>query len=129
MHGSGTVAHLLFWILRADRDRPLGRSHLPTGRVISPALRQWCRQSGDDWLSRISAPTLASPSGKGESEPSTTRRPARKQLPLPLSDIDIAIQLEPKEKDRKILPQLNYRRVAQLERKGHRFAGILDWEL
>jgi predicted nucleotidyltransferase len=45
------------------------------------------------------------------------------------SDVDIAIQLEPKEKERKILRQLNYRRVAQLERKSHRFAGILDREL
>jgi len=46
-----------------------------------------------------------------------------------LSDVDIAIQLEPKEKDRKILRQLNCRRVAELERQGHRFVGILDREL
>jgi predicted nucleotidyltransferase len=42
-----------------------------------------------------------------------------------LSDVDFATQLEPKEKDREILRQLNHRRVAQLERKGHRPAGIL----
>jgi predicted nucleotidyltransferase len=46
-----------------------------------------------------------------------------------LSDVDIAVELAPKERRRKVLRELNYRRVAQSERKGHRFSGILDREL
>ena len=46
-----------------------------------------------------------------------------------LGDVDMAIELEPKEKDRKLLRELNYRRAAQSEKEGHRFTGILDREL
>jgi predicted nucleotidyltransferase len=46
-----------------------------------------------------------------------------------LSDVDIAVELAPKERRRNVFRELNYRRVAQSERKGHRFGGILDREL
>jgi predicted nucleotidyltransferase len=46
-----------------------------------------------------------------------------------LGDVDMAIELQPKEKDRKLLRELNYRLAAQSEREGHRFTGILDREL
>jgi predicted nucleotidyltransferase len=46
-----------------------------------------------------------------------------------LSDVDIAVELAPKESRRNEFRELNYRRVAQAERKGHRFSGILDREL
>lgn len=41
-----------------------------------------------------------------------------------LSDVDIAVELAPKEARWKVLRELNYRRVAQSERKGHRFRGV-----
>jgi predicted nucleotidyltransferase len=46
-----------------------------------------------------------------------------------LSDVDIAVELAPKERRRKVLRELNYRRVTRSERKGHRFTRILDREL
>ena len=46
-----------------------------------------------------------------------------------LSDVDIAVELVPKESRRNKFRELNYRRVAQAARKGHRFSGILDREL
>ena len=46
-----------------------------------------------------------------------------------LSDVDIAVELAPKERRRNDFRELNYRRVAQAESKGHRFSGILDREL
>jgi predicted nucleotidyltransferase len=46
-----------------------------------------------------------------------------------LGDVDMAVELAPKERKRKVLREFNYRRVAQSEGKGHRFTGILDREL
>lgn len=46
-----------------------------------------------------------------------------------LSDVDIAVELAPKEARWKVLRELNYRRVAQSERKGHRFSGVLEREV
>jgi hypothetical protein len=46
-----------------------------------------------------------------------------------LSDVDMAVELAPKERRRKVVRELNCRRVAQCEKKGHRFSGILDREL
>jgi predicted nucleotidyltransferase len=39
-----------------------------------------------------------------------------------LGDVDVAVELEPKEENRLRLRELNYRRVAASERKGHRFS-------
>jgi len=46
-----------------------------------------------------------------------------------LGDVDVAVELEPKEAHRRRLRELNYRRVAESERKGHRFSGMLDREM
>jgi predicted nucleotidyltransferase len=46
-----------------------------------------------------------------------------------LGDVDVAVELEPKEADRQRLRRLNYRRVAQTERSGHRFSTVLDREI
>ena len=43
-----------------------------------------------------------------------------------LSDVDVGVELQPKESDRERLRELNYRRVEQVERKGHRIRGALD---
>jgi len=45
-----------------------------------------------------------------------------------LGDVDVAVELVPKQRDRKCLRELNYRRVAESERQGHRFSGVLDRE-
>jgi predicted nucleotidyltransferase len=46
-----------------------------------------------------------------------------------LGDVDVAVEMEPKEADRQRLRQLNYRRVAQAERSGHRFSTMLEREI
>jgi predicted nucleotidyltransferase len=49
-----------------------------------------------------------------------------------LGDVDVAVEVAPKESDRQRLRELNYRRVAESERKGRRFSGMLDrewWQL
>jgi predicted nucleotidyltransferase len=46
-----------------------------------------------------------------------------------LSDVDIAVELAPKERRWEALRELNYRRVAQSERKGHRFSSVLEREV
>ncbi len=45
-----------------------------------------------------------------------------------LGDVDVAVELEPKEANRRRLRESNYRRVAESERKGHRFSRALDRE-
>jgi predicted nucleotidyltransferase len=46
-----------------------------------------------------------------------------------LSDVDVGVELQPKESDRTRLRELNYQRVEQFERKGHRFGGAWDREV
>jgi predicted nucleotidyltransferase len=46
-----------------------------------------------------------------------------------LGDVDVAVELAPKESDRQRLRELNYRRVAVSEKKGRRFSGMLDREM
>jgi predicted nucleotidyltransferase len=46
-----------------------------------------------------------------------------------LSDVDVAVQLEPKQLDREGGRMLNNKRVAALARKGRRFDGFLEREL
>ena len=46
-----------------------------------------------------------------------------------LGDVDVAVELTPKESDRQCLRELNYRRVAVSEKKGRRFSGMLDREM
>jgi predicted nucleotidyltransferase len=46
-----------------------------------------------------------------------------------LSDVDVAVQLDPKEPDRERARVLNKKRVAEFERKGHRFSNFLEREL
>jgi len=46
-----------------------------------------------------------------------------------LGDVDVAVELEPKVNHRLRLRELNYRRVAESESKGHRFSGMLDREM
>jgi len=46
-----------------------------------------------------------------------------------LGDVDVGVELQPKESDRKRLRESNYQRVAELERKGHRFNRALDREV
>jgi predicted nucleotidyltransferase len=46
-----------------------------------------------------------------------------------LGDVDVAVELQPKESDRGRLRELNYHRVAELEQHGHRFSRVLDREL
>jgi len=46
-----------------------------------------------------------------------------------LGDVDVAVELEPKEQERRRLRELNYRRVAESERKGHRFYRTFDREM
>ena len=43
-----------------------------------------------------------------------------------LGDVDIAVELEPKELTRETVRELNAQRVAQLERHGRRFRNVLD---
>jgi predicted nucleotidyltransferase len=45
-----------------------------------------------------------------------------------LGDVDVAVELQPKEADRSRLRELNYRRAAEWERNGHRFSRVLDRE-
>src|ERR1019366_1564901 len=45
-----------------------------------------------------------------------------------LGDVDVAVELRPKEADRGRLRELNYQRAAELERNGHRFRPTLDRE-
>jgi predicted nucleotidyltransferase len=46
-----------------------------------------------------------------------------------LGDVDVAVEVEPKEADRQRLRELNYRRVARAEEKGQRFSSMLDREI
>jgi predicted nucleotidyltransferase len=50
-----------------------------------------------------------------------------------LGDVDVAIELEPREADRRRLRQLNYRRVAEAGKRGQQFSGMLEravwWQL
>ena len=46
-----------------------------------------------------------------------------------LGDVDVAVELAPKEAHRRHFRELNYRRVAESERKGHRFSRTLDREM
>jgi predicted nucleotidyltransferase len=46
-----------------------------------------------------------------------------------LSDVDVAVQLEPKQPDRERARKLNDKRAAALARKGRRFDGFLEREL
>lgn len=46
-----------------------------------------------------------------------------------LSDVDVAVQLDPKELDQERARVLNKKRVAEFERKGHRFSNFLEREL
>jgi len=43
-----------------------------------------------------------------------------------LGDVDIAVELRPKEADRGRLGELNHQRVAECEQNGHRFSRMLD---
>jgi hypothetical protein len=45
-----------------------------------------------------------------------------------LGDVDVAVELRPKEADRGRLRELSYQRAAELERNGHRFRPTLDRE-
>jgi hypothetical protein len=45
-----------------------------------------------------------------------------------LGDVDVAVELRPKQADRGRLRELNHRRAAELERSGHRFRRTLDRE-
>jgi predicted nucleotidyltransferase len=45
-----------------------------------------------------------------------------------LGDVDVAVQLEPKQQDGERARMLNEKRVAEVERKGHRFGGFLERE-
>ena len=46
-----------------------------------------------------------------------------------LGDVDVGVELRPKESGWKHLRELNHERVAELERKGHRFSRALDREV
>jgi len=46
-----------------------------------------------------------------------------------LSDVDVAVQLEPKQPDRERARMLNNKRAAALARKGRRFDGFLERDL
>jgi predicted nucleotidyltransferase len=46
-----------------------------------------------------------------------------------LGDVDVAVELQPKEADRERARELNYQRVAKMERNGRRFSQFLDREL
>jgi predicted nucleotidyltransferase len=46
-----------------------------------------------------------------------------------LSDVDVGVELKPKEPDRKRLRELNYQRVERFENEGHRFGRALDREM
>ncbi len=46
-----------------------------------------------------------------------------------LGDVDVGVELQPKESDRKRLRELNYQRVEQFENEGHRFGRALDREV
>ena len=48
---------------------------------------------------------------------------------MKLGDVDVGVELQPNEPDRTRLRELNYRRVEQLENKGHRFGRVLDREV
>jgi predicted nucleotidyltransferase len=45
-----------------------------------------------------------------------------------LSDVDVAVQLEPKQQDGERARMLNKRRAVEVERKGHPFGGFLERE-
>jgi hypothetical protein len=45
-----------------------------------------------------------------------------------LSDVDVAVELRPKEADRGRARELNHQRIAEMERNGHRFSRSLDRE-
>jgi len=45
-----------------------------------------------------------------------------------LGDVDVAVEMCPKEADRGRLRELNHQRVAEVERNGHRFRRALDRE-
>ena len=46
-----------------------------------------------------------------------------------LGDVDVAVELAPKQSNRNRLRELNYQRVAEFQRKGHRFSGVLEREV
>ena len=46
-----------------------------------------------------------------------------------LGDVDVAVELRPKEPDRGRLRELNHRRVAESEQNGHRFSRMLDQQV
>jgi predicted nucleotidyltransferase len=46
-----------------------------------------------------------------------------------LVDVDVGVELQPKESDRKRLRELNYERVEQFENNGHRLGRALDREV
>ena len=45
-----------------------------------------------------------------------------------LGDVDVAVELRPKEADRGRLRELNHQRATEMERNGHRFRRTLDRE-
>jgi predicted nucleotidyltransferase len=46
-----------------------------------------------------------------------------------LSDVDVAVEVRPKEPEPELARAKNERRARDLERGGHRFRGVLDWHL